>query len=228
MDKKILASIFVIGLLALGLGYGTYSFFSGAGKSSDNLFTAGTVHCQLADGNEPWADAVSVTWRSPDNWAPNEAVTATLHIRNIGNVATGWLWIKPTNIRFGGGVGGVNLADVVNITKFHAWDEYGHNYTIDPNSMATWGIWPEGGPCAAPLTLAEFASGKYWFIFEPADFTPLSAGTGNEVHLEMTFAFDLTAGNNYQGAYCYFDLSIVITQGPPAYFVHVGPCGYGN
>jgi len=80
----------------------------------------------------------------------------------------------------------------------------------------------------APLTLAEFADGKYWFIFEPGDFTPLSAGTGNVVRLEMTFAFDQTAGNNYQGAYCYFDLSIAITQGPPAYFVSMTPCGYGN
>jgi predicted ribosomally synthesized peptide with SipW-like signal peptide len=228
MNKKILASIMVVGLLALAIGWGTNAYFSDTEKSYNNLFTAGTVHSQLKDGDEDWADDVYVTWRSPDNWAPNEVVTATLHIRNIGTVATEWLWIKPTNIRYGGGVGGVNLANVVNITKFHVTDDYSNTYDIDPNWMATWGIWPETGTHVAPLTLAEFADGKYWFIFEPGDLKPLSAGTNNVVHLEMTFAFDQTAGNDYQGAYCYFDLSIAITQGPPTSFTPMGTYGYGN
>jgi predicted ribosomally synthesized peptide with SipW-like signal peptide len=43
MNKKILASIFVIGILALAMGYGTYSYFSDTETSTGNKFQAGTL-----------------------------------------------------------------------------------------------------------------------------------------------------------------------------------------
>lgn len=223
IKKKVLAGLIVIGLLALTMGFGTYAYYQDEGTSEDNAFTSGTVNLQLRDGDEDWADIVYTTWQSPSNWAPNDEVTATLDIRNDGTIPVEWLYIKPLNLLYGGGTGGVNLADMVNITKFHAWDSYANDYDIDPDWIATWGAWGS----TAPWTLTEFAGGDNWFIFEPGDFYELDGG--NMVHLEMTFAFDFTAGNEYQGAWCQFDLGIAITQGPPAYFVHMGtPCGYGE
>jgi len=58
MNKKILASIFVIGILALAMGYGTYSYFSDTEKSTGNVFTAGTIDIAV-DGNNPWTATYS-------------------------------------------------------------------------------------------------------------------------------------------------------------------------
>jgi predicted ribosomally synthesized peptide with SipW-like signal peptide len=58
MNKKILASIFVIGMLALAMGWGTYSFFSDTEKSTGNVFTAGTIDIAV-DGQNPWTATYS-------------------------------------------------------------------------------------------------------------------------------------------------------------------------
>jgi len=58
MNKKILASIFIIGLLAFGLGWGTYSYFSDTETSKGNVFTAGTIDIAV-DGNNPWTKTYS-------------------------------------------------------------------------------------------------------------------------------------------------------------------------
>jgi len=43
INKKILASIVIIGLLALALGWGTHSWFSDTETSTGNVFQAGTI-----------------------------------------------------------------------------------------------------------------------------------------------------------------------------------------
>jgi predicted ribosomally synthesized peptide with SipW-like signal peptide len=58
MNKKILASIFVIGILALAMGWGTYSFFSDTEKSTGNVFTAGTIDIAV-DNQNPWTATYS-------------------------------------------------------------------------------------------------------------------------------------------------------------------------
>jgi predicted ribosomally synthesized peptide with SipW-like signal peptide len=47
MNKKILASIFVIGILALAMGWGTYSWFSDTETSTGNVFQSGTIDLTL-------------------------------------------------------------------------------------------------------------------------------------------------------------------------------------
>jgi len=47
INKKILASVFIIGLVALGLGWGTYSWFSDTETSTGNVFQAGTIDLAL-------------------------------------------------------------------------------------------------------------------------------------------------------------------------------------
>jgi len=43
MNKKILISLFIIGILALGIGWGTHSLFTDTETSSGNTFTAATL-----------------------------------------------------------------------------------------------------------------------------------------------------------------------------------------
>lgn len=41
--RKVLASLLVIGLISLGVGAGTYAYFSDTEVSSENSFSAGTL-----------------------------------------------------------------------------------------------------------------------------------------------------------------------------------------
>jgi predicted ribosomally synthesized peptide with SipW-like signal peptide len=47
INRKVLASVFVISMLAFGLGYGTYSYFNDTEKSIGNTFTAGTLDVKI-------------------------------------------------------------------------------------------------------------------------------------------------------------------------------------
>lgn len=56
MNKKILASVFIIGLLALAVGWGTYSYFNDTEESTGNVFQAGTIDLAV-NGENPWTSA---------------------------------------------------------------------------------------------------------------------------------------------------------------------------
>jgi predicted ribosomally synthesized peptide with SipW-like signal peptide len=53
VNKKILASMFVISILALGIGWGTYSLFIDTETSSGNTFTAGTLDLTVDGQDDP-------------------------------------------------------------------------------------------------------------------------------------------------------------------------------
>ena len=42
--SKILASVFVIGILGFAMGWGTFSYFSSTQTSTGNTFTAGVIN----------------------------------------------------------------------------------------------------------------------------------------------------------------------------------------
>ena len=83
MNKKILASmasIFVIGILALALGYGTNAWFSDTETSSGNTFTAGTLNL---DGT----DMATFTFGSIGNMAPGDITgMAVIVVKNGGSI----------------------------------------------------------------------------------------------------------------------------------------------
>jgi len=47
INRKVLISLFIIGILALGIGWGTYSLFSDTETSSGNTFTAATLDLEV-------------------------------------------------------------------------------------------------------------------------------------------------------------------------------------
>lgn len=93
INRKILASVFIIGLLAFGLGWGTYSYFSDTETSTGNIFTAGTIDI-VVDGENPWektysAELMDVKW-CQKRWI-------TFKITNPGdNPVHVWKHIKVT------------------------------------------------------------------------------------------------------------------------------------
>jgi predicted ribosomally synthesized peptide with SipW-like signal peptide len=60
INKKILASVFIISMLAFSLGYGTYSYFNDTETSSGNTFTAGTLDLKV-DGQDDGETVVHYT-----------------------------------------------------------------------------------------------------------------------------------------------------------------------
>lgn len=81
MNKKIIfASIFVIGMLALAMGYGTYSYFSSTKTSTGNTFTAGTLNL---DGT----NMATFTFGPIGNMAPGDKTgTAVITVNNSGSI----------------------------------------------------------------------------------------------------------------------------------------------
>jgi len=91
MNKKILASIFVIGMLALAMGYGTYSYFSDTEKSTGNTFTAGTINIAVND-QDKWIQTFTFA-----DVKPCETKYITFSIQNIGtNPVVIWKHLKVT------------------------------------------------------------------------------------------------------------------------------------
>ena len=104
INKKILASIFVIGLLAFAMGYGTYSYFSSTKTSTDNTFTAGILSMST----------VTRSFSCPSGWAPGDSFTATWSLTNDGTIDIKYLAVDIYNYRYTV----ADLADVIDITEF--------------------------------------------------------------------------------------------------------------
>jgi len=91
MNKKILASIFVIGILAFAMGWGTYSYFSDTEKSTGNVFTAGTIDIDV-DGANPWTETFTLA-----DVKPCEVKYIRFIITNVGtNPVVIWKHLKVT------------------------------------------------------------------------------------------------------------------------------------
>jgi predicted ribosomally synthesized peptide with SipW-like signal peptide len=88
MDKKILVSMMVIGLVAALAGAGLYAYFNDTETSSGNTFTAGTLDLEVNGGG-------SVLPISVSNMKPGDADEVTIKVDNTGSIA-GYLcmWIK--------------------------------------------------------------------------------------------------------------------------------------
>jgi len=88
MNKKILVSIFVIGILALAMGWGTYSYFSDTETSTGNVFQAGTIDLAVNDEN-PWT---SKMFTFTDVKPCEDLTPFIINITNVGN--------NPGNLSF--------------------------------------------------------------------------------------------------------------------------------
>ena len=90
MDKKILVSMMVIGLVAAFAGAGLYAYFSDTETSTGNKFSAGTLDLEVNDEN-PWTTApISVS-----NMKPGDKREVTIKLKNVGSIG-GYvcMWIK--------------------------------------------------------------------------------------------------------------------------------------
>jgi predicted ribosomally synthesized peptide with SipW-like signal peptide len=86
MNKKILASIFLIGVLALGIGWGTFAYFTETEQSTGNTFRAGYVDLALSTGGpyyNPWSGSIATF----TNMAPGqETGDINVWFKNVGSL----------------------------------------------------------------------------------------------------------------------------------------------
>ena len=228
MNKKLIfASIFVIGMLALAMGFGTYSYFSSTKTSADNTFTAGILSM----------GAVTRSFSCPSTWAPGESFTATWDLANTGTIDIKYLAVDIHNYW-----GTADLADVIEVTEFK---EYIPGYGWIDNLGTAQNYQGSVGNLASPLTLKELM--QSYFAPEPANtagyvqdefggwvrhtsdwitgygYDTVPAGTpamkvGGMYELLLTFKFMTSAGNAYQGATAHMDITFMgiqdISQAP--------------
>ena len=208
MNKKIIfASIFVIGMLALAMGIGTYSYFSSTEKVGIT-FTAGTPNLRLSkDSGANWGD--SLTFSFPV-WSPGDNCSIEVWTTNIGNVGLLNLYVTGDNL------GGPNtdLADVIHITDVAYTDTIGW---VHPNGGTYYDI--KFGDSSSPLTLRELANGatnsqymKFNWGDGSTDYLPANGGMIQKFYIN--FNFDKNADNTYQGKSCGFDLVFIGTDDP--------------
>ena len=207
MNKKILASIFVIGILALAMGYGTYSYFSDTAKSTGNVFTAGTLDLKLANAGGEYTDGVTATWSSPAGWAPGETVEATLYMKNDGSIGIHHIRVGVENLD------GTGLWHAILLTKFEFFEGditdtvkgFGPTeYPLDYNGDGKVTLHEFINWCAQPHSILLFAGA--WAT------GPKYIPAGGTQWLKLGFTFDPAAGDDYQGLTASFDLKIVAYQ----------------
>lgn len=83
INTKILASLMLVGVASAGVGYGTYAAFSDTEQSS-NIFGTGTLDLVLNGGA-----AVTNAFIGGANWAPGDAATGTIVLKNAGSILQG-------------------------------------------------------------------------------------------------------------------------------------------
>lgn len=188
-NRRVLASCFIIGLLALGLGWGTHSWFSDTETSKDNYFVAGTMDLEV-NGEDPLVSrVVSLTDMKPCEWA---YVTVTL--KNVGD-NDGSAWMHIFNVRGENYIetdaevkaGGETVNDIYNWITFDL--KVGSTVVIiDPND--------------------DIKLGDIYCVWIPL------GGLAKGVTITLTLSFHLQpeTDNRYQGDRCLFDIEFLLNQ----------------
>ncbi|MCK5398168.1 MAG: SipW-dependent-type signal peptide-containing protein [Thermoplasmata archaeon] len=79
LNKKMLLSLLIIGVVSVSAGAGTWAYFTDEEVTSGNTFTAGTVDLSL--------DAETITIElGADNMKPGDSKTLTIPLSNLGTL----------------------------------------------------------------------------------------------------------------------------------------------
>ena len=138
INKKVLASIFVIALLALGLGYGTLAYYSDTEESTGNVFQSGTIDLMLA-GDLPF---VFYDIKPSEELAP-----VNVTFKNIGQ-NPGYLYNKITYVNNDKAENPTDLTadefaaliyvEAVNYTHYTDWEIGGWGWGGTSDDLPNW------------------------------------------------------------------------------------------
>jgi predicted ribosomally synthesized peptide with SipW-like signal peptide len=195
ISKKILASIVVIGILALAMGWGTYSWFTDTETSSSNTFTAGTLDVGLQE--------LETTEITISNMAPGDLTGDwVINITNTGTLNLAW---------FGDLVitGGVKLREAIYIDYAQmeflkpdgtSWEQT-DNFIKEGRGSGSYPDWYNYLADLSPfhvVTLKNFDDNEGMCPGTPYEFMG-ALKPGYKYRLTLRFGFAPGAGNEYQG-----------------------------
>jgi len=215
-NVTILASIFIMALVASVVGVGTQAWFSDTAKAGVTI-TAGNVDLQLWDSStSTWVNSYAFSF--PVGFAPGDSYTTTVYLKNTGSAGLRTLWVYGELGRDDN-----ELSKMINIAKVGFLDSSGMVYPgVDGRFYETGAV--DGyyifGNGVAPLTLNEFCTSRtvttwgymrfFWGTWANAiDYLPVG---GAERRVELTFYFNENAGNVYQDKVCNFNIVFYATD----------------
>jgi len=222
-NVTILASIFAMLLVAMGIGAGTMAWFSST-KTVGPTIVAGTVNLRLSKDGITWDDHLEFDF--PTGFAPGDDFEIHVYLKNNDNAGSRTVWV------YGDNLGGLNpgLSDVIYITDvaytdsptYGTWESgytgyWAHPGKTDPEDDTYYVV--QFGNNLSPLTLREFTDAIlendeymrfYWGMWFEEDY--LKAYGANTQQVRLTFHFDEAAGNNWQGKSCTFDIVFTATD----------------
>lgn len=214
LNKKMLLSVLIIGVVATAAGAGTWAAFSDTGYTRGNTFTAGTLDMFLTDDDETEQNSVSATWKSPAAFKPGDEFEKTLHFTNKGTVDAHHIYFYLENVQNNDRGDGSNLMDAIVITsiteRFNDVTTTNYASTIE-NAV---------GDGDGELTLAEFCNwGPGYYTYDDqndaSDDIVIAGGDQDDYDFILKFKFKEEAGNEYQGDSCSFDIKATATQNSP-------------
>jgi predicted ribosomally synthesized peptide with SipW-like signal peptide len=209
MNKKILASIFVIGILALAMGYGTYSYFSDTETSTGNTFQAGTLDLEIGGWNTPTKITVS-------NLAPGDSGSSKIAVKNVGTI-NGALNLElgtATNNEGDNPESETDIAELGDLGNYLVvtiyFDEDGDLGTVGDQTFVCSGV------------INDIDGALYY------PYHPLCAGDLS--YLVVVWSLPGGTGNDVQGDIVSFDIKVVLEQATivKSSVLHYGPTGWGG
>jgi predicted ribosomally synthesized peptide with SipW-like signal peptide len=192
MNKKILASIMVIGMLALAMGYGTYSYFSSTKTSTSNTFTAGTLDISLGESE---TTEISIGNMAPGDVTGDWVITIT----NDGTLNLAWFGDLVVT-------GGIKLREAIYIDYAKMeflpgpWEPE-DNFIKDGRGFGSWPDWYNYLADLSPfkvVTLKNFDDNEGMCPGTPYEFMG-ALKPSYSYKLTLRFGFAKDAGNEYQG-----------------------------
>jgi len=206
--KKILFIVMAC-VLCIGLVGGAFAYFTANASAAPNTFNSGTLVLDLSNASQP-GPSVTDTWTSPANWAPGQSVTASLTASNTGSIPVDQMYFGFENLTNAGPneTGSDNLMNEIIVTSL---TETFDGVTTSNEASSLFG---------GTLTLAQlcdFDTGTYgYYTYNPSNTAVLLApGDKKDYSLNLVLTFDPTAGNDYQGASCGFDMMCRADQMSP-------------
>lgn len=203
ISKKILASVFIIGLLAFAMGWGTYSYFSDTETSTGNKFKAGTLNLRVG-GNDPTTWSVTIS-----NIKPGDNGTIEVPFTVEGTMK-GYVDVKITNIENSGGSTPEPEPTPDN-------GELGSKLLVTAIQMNSWKMkW------STPKSF-NYLNDKWWwkdgllgaFPVDGLTYTPPYTDS-----IKIFWELPETVGNKVQGDILTFDIEFTLTQGTSGIEVH--------
>lgn len=142
-NATILTSIFVMLMVAAGVGAGTFAWLNDT-ETAQVTATAGTKNLMIAEGTRSgatgsWHSGTTLTIQGPTTWDDEDSFSFVIWFKNTGNA--GALYLYREYGGFSGDDGFKTAVEIVSVYEYYsgAWDTTNWVRGSTDGSWSTWG-----------------------------------------------------------------------------------------